>query len=230
MGRFFALRPAAVLAVISVVLLFFFLHALDRLLPAAAFAELPSYANRLLDRLRFGLLYAGLGNVLLFLLFSAAIPEGQAQRPPLLKRGKHTILAGLLGFVPLFFVFALSRLGQPEQAPAEGPDLDGGAFTFPFLVLLVSSGLLTAILEEWFYRGGLQYFMECKGVHPVGALLVANALFALAHNPGARAALFIVGLCFAVLFWRYGLVSTILAHTVYNTSILILASLNSGHL
>ena len=229
MGRFQATKPTSVLAIISVVLLFFFLHAIDRLLPAVSFAELPSYANRLLDRLRFGLLYVGLGNAILFGLFSVAIPEDPKERPPLLARKRHTILAGLYGFVPLLFVLGLSQLGQPEQAQTESPDLTG-AFTFPFVMLLVSSGLLTAILEECFYRGGLQYYLERKGVHPVGALLVASALFALAHNPGARAALFIVGLCFAVLFWRYGLVSTILAHTVYNTSILILAAVNSGHL
>ncbi|MCB1308640.1 MAG: CPBP family intramembrane metalloprotease, partial [Leptospiraceae bacterium] len=52
-------------------------------------------------------------------------------------------------------------------------------------------------------------------------LLVSAAVFTIVHPEAIRPTIAVLGTVCAVLFWRSGLWSSILAHAVYNASIVI---------
>ena len=87
---------------------------------------------------------------------------------------------------------------------------------------LVFTAFLTSIMEEFFYRAYLQnYLQEKLGISL--AILFSSLFFALAHYPMVIF-FFVPSLVFGILFWKFGLWPSILSHTTYNATILILVA------
>ncbi len=87
------------------------------------------------------------------------------------------------------------------------------------LLHLVFTAALTGIIEELFYRGYLQNYLEGK-CGAVLSICVSASIFAFAH-PHAPNILILSGLVFSVLYWLFGLASSIMAHIFYNGLILL---------
>ncbi len=192
-----------------------------------------------LDRLCYGLFLSGAGWLLFRHLLPAPAPAGDPQestqtsesepqsasttQPPSRAAGWAVgIVTGLL----LFAVIAgmheiLLTLGlQPApQRTGLAAALDSGWRIIVYH--LIFTAVVTAALEEIFFRGGLQSFLQTRGLPPVLAMGFPALLFGLVHPAGVWPALAGVGLVFGFLFWRYGLGSAILAHTVYNACLLL---------
>lgn len=113
-------------------------------------------------------------------------------------------LAGLGLCVPILLLRAAGYL----QA--------GSVSEWPLVLLL---GGAVPILEELFYRDGLQRFLAGR-LHPALSILLTSVLFGLVHAFPASLYTGFCGLLFGVLYWRYGLISAILAHAAYNLSLL----------
>ncbi len=87
-----------------------------------------------------------------------------------------------------------------------------------FLWHILWSAFVTAALEEFFYRGCIQRWLQNR-ISPLPALLVSVCIFSFAH---ARFSwiMFAPALCFSLVFWRRGLLCAILTHAFYNSMIL----------
>jgi len=145
-------------------------------------------------------------------IFPAATGAAEAPKP-VSARG---VLAGVAtGIFLILPVLASSQVaaaaigpGRPSQAP---------------LVLLL--GLVVPILEELLYRDGLQRYLAARigtaGRMPAASIALASAVFGLVHAFPASLYIAACGTAFGVLYWRYGLISAILAHAVYNLGLLL---------
>ena len=194
----------------------------------------------LADRLVYALLMPGLGLLLLFYLAPRLLSISVGSpRFPLFREGTNR-LAGLvwalIGALLLFgMVYLVSELLQPSRQSA---GLAAEIRRSPALGLfLVTTGLLTPVLEELYYRGILQQYLgrsSDKGGGLRGALvsiLVQAICFSLVHarnGPGPALMLFVGGLGLGILYWRYGLASSILAHSSYNLAILLQFQASTG--
>jgi len=90
-------------------------------------------------------------------------------------------------------------------------------------MVLLLSGVITPVMEELLYRAGLQrYLQRCL---PAGVAIGVSALcFALVHNLPGALLMFPFAITVGVLYWRWGLLSSTLAHIAYNSLILVTAS------
>jgi hypothetical protein len=142
------------------------------------------------------------------------------------RRGARALLVGCLAGLVLFLIVAglhqaLVRLGLQPTPQKTGL---AAALESSWSVLvyhLIFTAAVTAILEEIFFRGCLQAFLQSRNMPPIVAIGFPALLFGLVHPVGVWPTLFGVGLSFGFLFWRYGLGSAILAHTVYNALLLL---------
>lgn len=88
------------------------------------------------------------------------------------------------------------------------------------ILTILVSGFLTPAAEELLYRAGLFQFLR-RSMSPVAATFLASFCFAIVHPMLTAPFMLVCGLAFTVLYWRYGLASSILAHVVYNLLILL---------
>ncbi len=91
-----------------------------------------------------------------------------------------------------------------------------------FLWHLLFTALLTAFLEEGAYRGCFQYYLEMQTESRFWPIIFSTLLFALGHGQ-VFFVMLLPSLLFSVLFWRWRLLSSILAHAAYNGLILTIA-------
>ncbi|MCR9143906.1 MAG: CPBP family intramembrane metalloprotease [bacterium] len=179
-----------------------------------------------LDRLCYGIFLSGAG----WLLFRRLLPGARAMTAASARRTEDSAMTGLLvgalSGVMLFAAIAgmhqvlvYLKLQPTPQRGALSAALDAG----PLIVLyhLIFTAAITAILEEVFFRGSLQAFLESRDLPPAIAIAFPALLFGMVHPVGVWPALLGVGLAFGFLFWRYGLGSAILAHAVYNALLLL---------
>lgn len=91
------------------------------------------------------------------------------------------------------------------------------------LLHIFFSGIITAISEELFYRHCLQYYLsKYCGVRT--AITLSCIIFTLVHlNSPVWFVMLVPAFTFSFLYWKQGLSAAIMAHTVYNTGILILS-------
>lgn len=131
-------------------------------------------------------------------------PAQSSQAPFALAGAGFGVLAGFTLALPVLL------LGQTGA-------LSGTQASWPVVVLL---GVLVPPLEEILYRDGLQRYLAGHSP-PALAVAVSSAVFGLVHPFPASVYVAFCGLVFGVLYWRYGLISAILAHAVYNLSLLL---------
>ena len=179
-----------------------------------------------LDRISYAVTYPLLGSILFHYL-----PGGKVQWFLISRRN------GFSSFYPAFYLglttgllsFFCVWILHPGEASISSPEphykTTGHAMLF-----YGASILLTPIMEEFFYRGLFQEYLERQC--PVALSLFLPAFcFGLAHislqNPVVFPLLTLVGFLFGVLYWRCGLGSSILAHGVYNLAILLSANFAS---
>ena len=140
---------------------------------------------------------------------------------------KTAIFAGsFLGIVLFFSLLLFTNLSSGEKEPISFHYNDGklqneirNRSNAPALFVGVS-GVITPILEEIYYRGLLLSFLQ-GATAPYIAIFIQAAFFAISHPPAIFGFMFYVGSILGILCWRYGVVSSILAHTIYNSLILL---------
>ncbi len=216
----------SVLAVLCLAASFVFLQAAHRAasrwLPGDALDRRVTLIPALLDRGLYGLVFCGGG-----LLLIGRLRRTDDERPALWLRGDGgrilPLAAAIGGGLALYLAAELvARLALPTES-ALHQSLRANLGDAKGLALqLFCSALLTPIFEEIFYRGLLQNALANWTAAPL-ALAISAALFAAAHPLSALPVLALAGLCFGILFWRFGLASSILAHATYNALILLSA-------
>lgn len=131
-----------------------------------------------------------------------------------------------------YIPFNVHHLNRPVN------HLFGSVVGASFVLLVVMTGFLAPIMEEWLFRGVLFRALSEGGRRGatrssvVFGVLVSAALFALAHGePLQFAGLFFVGVVLATLVWRTKrLVPSIVTHMSFNgVAIAALISQRSGH-
>jgi len=146
-------------------------------------------------------------------IFPAATGAAEAPKP-VSARG---ILAGFVTGICLI----LPVLAFSEGSAGTGTLWPGRLSDPPLIALL---GLGVPMLEELLYRDGLQRFLTARtgnGRMPATAIALSSAVFGLVHAFPASHYIAACGAAFGVLYWRYGLISAILAHAVYNLGLLL---------
>jgi membrane protease YdiL (CAAX protease family) len=216
----------SIIAVICLAASFVFLQAAhrvaSRVLPGDALDRRITLIPALLDRGLYGLVFCGGG-----LLLIGRLRRSDRPGPALWLRGESgriVPLAAAIGGGLALYVAAelIARVALPSES-ALNQSLRASLGDASGLALqLFCSALLTPIFEEVFYRGLLQNALADWTAAPV-ALGLAAALFAAAHPLAVLPVLALAGLCFGILFWRFGLASSILAHATYNALILLSA-------
>ena len=177
-----------------------------------------------LDRVCYAIFITGAG----WLVFRRWLvgPEPNADERPLVPSRWRRLAIGcatgvvLFAAVTAFHYWMASRGLRPvphRTALAAALDSDWRILLYH----LIFTAAVTAALEELFFRGCLQHFLARQGAPTVIAIILPAVLFGLVHPPSVGPVLFVVGLGFGFLFWRYGPGSAILAHTVYNALLLI---------
>ena len=89
---------------------------------------------------------------------------------------------------------------------------------------LLLTGLVTPLLEEFFYRVILVGFCLRQNLTPLFSVSLGALIFAAVHPPEVRPLLLVIGLGLGVLFWRCGPGSAVLAHSIYNAGVLLYTS------
>ena len=188
----------------------------------------------LLERSLCAIVYLGGG---WFFFYRLLVPRNEERKKLFGRNKKKTSLplallwglsGGLLTF-SLLFIF----VGYGESLFGFGEDLEGQTRNFhlkkaieadPSLLLwhLLFSALLTALLEEGYYRACLQNYLE-GFLAPFFSVSISALVFALVHG---EVFYFMIpaALLFSLLYWKQGLPSAITAHTVYNALILLVAA------
>ncbi len=151
-------------------------------------------------------------------VFALRMPSGsQTPSRPDAGRVRPRRLTARLGVGALAgFGLALASGAHWILARGQGTRPATGAGSWDFVAVLTAV-VVTPVLEEWFYRGELQRFLD-RGVRWWSLLLQAG-LFALLHPPAVWPMLLLVGLAFGGLYWRHGLGSAMVAHAVYNAAL-----------
>lgn len=194
-------------------------------------------AGLLLDRLLYALLFCGLGWLWLsrilpwFFLLEAGLTDdapasGSGRSRYLWGAAPGRALAvGLAGGCALLAGVWVYHQSFGATEPGLAPDrqrLSAALATREgWPVYFVLSGLVTPLLEEFFYRGLLTGFLRRQGLRAWFALALPALCFAAAHPLDVAPLLGTIGLLFGVLFWRWGLASAVVAHSTYNAGILL---------
>jgi membrane protease YdiL (CAAX protease family) len=98
----------------------------------------------------------------------------------------------------------------------------------PIWITLISVSVFAPLFEEWLCRG-----MVLRGLlqktHPVSAILVSAAFFAVLHmNPWQALPAFLLGILFGYVYYKTGsLKLTMLMHCVNNTMAVVLSKIPS---
>lgn len=167
------------------------------------------------------LLYAplALAGWLAYRLVLPRIFTSRAQIERNVPAGRAALAGAAVGIALTIPVLLFSQL-----APADA--WKPGRMTDAPLILLL--GLAVPVLEELLYRDGLQRFLTDRlGGQMSGhggamaAIALTSTFFGLVHAFPASLYIGACGAAFGVLYWRYGLISAILAHAVYNLGLLL---------
>jgi hypothetical protein len=139
-----------------------------------------------------------------------------------------TATAGILFSIVLFWLTS-PKMSQLAQEQFGGSDL-----TLSNIPLALSAFLTFAFAEELVFRLGIQNFLakqfNWQGHKYWLAILITTSLWTLGHvgvlEPGwvKMVQIFPVGIGFGWLFKRYGVESTIIAHSLFNVVLMIPAN------
>jgi len=203
----------------------FFVFFLLRSLYAPALAWLTgngflSAGGPIADRLLYGFFFPGTGSIFFLLVLPAL---GAGSRPILaFKRAELSLKEGvsvsLLAAALLFGAAYAMTILSPHRTPP--PSTEG------LFLILFSSGILTPIFEETFFRGLFQEFLISNRMAPPLSIAFAALAFASIHFYFVAPFLAIAGLVFGALNWRYGLYASLAAHAAYNLAILSIGSVS----
>jgi membrane protease YdiL (CAAX protease family) len=160
----------------------------------------------------YALIYVGGG----FLLYKGVLPlllqaeRPAVERPPV--RQRQIWYAALVAAALYGWIHTMIYMGA------------GTMQVKPPIWQLVSSIVLTPLLEETFYRFLFQGFL-LRRIHPLLALSIPSLCFAFAHDSSIAVFLIPHGFAFGFLFWRFGWWPAVLSHSLYNTFIILTAFL-----
>ena len=131
-----------------------------------------------------------------------------------------------LNFLADFFISLLPPMPETLKAALEGITQGN------FVLNLICVAVFAPLFEEWLCRGmvlrGLLKHKNRKGksIHPVWAIVISAAFFAVIHaNPWQAIAAFMLGCLFGYLYWKTGsLYLTMLLHAANNFTALVLSN------
>ncbi len=132
-----------------------------------------------------------------------------------------------LNFLADFFISLLPPMPEVLKAALEGITQGN------FILNLICVSVFAPLFEEWLCRGmvlrGLLKYKSRKGkrIHPVWAIIISAAFFAVIHaNPWQAIAAFMLGCLFGYLYWKTGsLYLTMLLHAANNFTALVLSNI-----
>ncbi len=168
------------------------------------------------------LLYLSVYGVGAWFFFYKLLPK-PCTKIPFYKPGstnKKSLFSGLVAGILVFLVILLSVYFFSENSGTIMYRKSKPHISLLNLVWqLFFTALLTGTLEEVFYRGFLQNYLE-KNLGSWFAIVISTIAFAMVH-PGVRLAMILPAFTFSILFWKQGLFSAIVAHISYNSLILL---------
>lgn len=180
-------------------------------------------------------LSVGFTNLFLFLVpalifANAVLPEkfefyklNRTVKPLAILIGSFAVLVSVF-FIDVVAQWNASLIHDPELI---AEDAKSAAFTnwilqmpgfSDLLVCLVTSAFVPAVVEEVFFRGGIQQLLGASMKNPHTAIVVAAMFFSFLHlEMSLFIVRFIMGLALGYLFWWSGsLRLSIAAHFVFN--------------
>jgi membrane protease YdiL (CAAX protease family) len=111
-------------------------------------------------------------------------------------------------------------LGRPQLDPTSGALAAGSVIWLVVGVLVVA--VLAPVVEEFVFRGFLLEAFRDRG--QVSAVVVSGVAFSLAHLSLVQFRYYLVmGMAFAVVYWRRGLIGSVAAHASFNGVLLLVA-------
>ena len=118
--------------------------------------------------------------------------------------------------------------GIMPEAPAWFEDAMAKIMDAPVWITLISVSIFAPLFEEWLCRGLILRGLLQK-THPISAILVSAAFFAILHmNPWQALPAFILGIMFGYVYYRTGsLKLTMLMHCVNNTMAVVFSKIPS---
>jgi membrane protease YdiL (CAAX protease family) len=143
------------------------------------------------------------------------------------RTGRRQALAGVaegivVGAGAAVLLNALLRLasGRPQLDPASATLAAGGTAWLLLGVLVVV--VVAPVVEELVFRGFLLEAFRGRGRR--SAVLVSGVAFSLAHLQLAQFRYYLVmGVAFALVYWRRGLIGSVSAHAGFNGALVLVA-------
>ena len=139
--------------------------------------------------------------------------------------GVGSLLVGFVSGVLLCVVFWVGDLVSGFLGLGRCVDLVYGlVYTFPGVGFLVVGLVWIGVMEEIYWRGGLQGLL--REMNLGGHVLVASIIYSMVHvvtfNPILVIAAFIVGLILGIVAEKVGIVGSIIGHTLWLELILVI--------
>ena len=137
---------------------------------------------------------------------------------------KMAVIVSIATIATAFIVDSLNVI-MPET-PEWFEDAMSQIMDAPVWITLISVSVFAPLFEEWLCRGLVLRGLLQK-THPVSAIMVSSAFFAVLHmNPWQALPAFLLGVLFGYVYYKTGsLKLTMLMHCVNNTFSLLLSKI-----
>ncbi len=218
--------------ILAPVLVFLSLRELHNASVSALLAEgwMQNPAGVLLSGALYGLIFCAAGRLVFQFLFKRFQQEDKSGplKIVLLRPGPVWLHIGM-GLAAGLFLYGLIGLKEhffpagSESGFAANLRLALQKDSFLSVVWFFQTGLIVPIFEEFFYRATFQEYLEKHKFHGFLTVGLPALCFGLSHYYYVAPFIVFVGLVFGTMYRKGGLISGILAHSVYNLLILFQA-------
>ena len=185
------------------------------------------YSDIILDRILYFMIYALAGGLSFRILLTKIFPEKRfTLRSPEGSLLKMILYAFMSASLLVIFMFIYDYFRNDPVSTGNGKELENQLMQGFFLILFVlSSVIVTPVLEEFFYRELMgKFLMERSGMD--AGIIFQALFFALGHEFSVFPVIFAVGMITGIMYLKFGLRGSIITHAFYNVFIIASSLLN----
>ena len=170
-----------------------------------------------IDRLIYAVTYPILGIVTFRFVLIKFFPEKRfTLRSPDKSIIKMLLFSAITVSALILFMLAYDRISKNLHSDGMEKHVSRDFF---LVLFVISSVIVTPILEEFFYRELLgKYLMERMGIQT--GLLFQGLFFALMHDISSAPVIFSVGVAAGMMYIKFGLKGSVITHGMYNAAII----------